>query len=132
MSSFCTSHQRLVLGFTNFTYYLYSCGVRIQLLQTPDGGDFTEEEACIMAGSEYENCAPCNPNTCNDLPPPTVTCGCETCTDEVLDRDAGGLTCRTRIDFLQGPDGGNTPELDACRSVANQFPETCGPCSPCR
>lgn len=111
----------------------HSCGARIMLSQTPGGGGLTEEEACIAAGSSFPNCEPCNPETCNDSSlPPTTTCGCEACTDEILDRDADGLTCRTRINFLQEPDGGGLSELDACRLVASDFTDVCGSCAPCR
>ena len=115
--------------------YINSCGARIALSQTPDGGGLTEEEACIATATDFDNCAPCNPNgpDCNVTPPPpTVPCGCEACTEEILDRDADGLSCRTRINFLQEADGGGLSELDACRLVASDFPDICGPCSPCR
>ena len=92
----------------------------------------TEEEACIQAAELSSNCAPCNPNTCNPIEPPAVQCGCDACTAEILDRDAGGVTCRTLIIFYQGPEGGSLPELDACSFVAGEYPDSCGPCSPCR
>ena len=47
----------------------YSCGARIQWLQTSNGGSMSEREACVrVAGVEFPNgpCGPyCDPNVCN-------------------------------------------------------------------
>lgn len=59
-----------------------------------------------------------------------VDCGIpQQCTDNVLDRDAKGSTCRTRISWLMSAMGYS--EQHACRKVAGgEFPSTCGPCNP--
>jgi len=59
-----------------------------------------------------------------------VDCGVpEKCTDEILDRDAKGSTCRTRISWLMTAMGYS--EAHACHKVAGgEFPTTCGPCDP--
>jgi len=59
-----------------------------------------------------------------------VDCGVpDQCTDDVLDRDAKGSTCRTRISWLVSAMGYS--EQHACHKVAGgEFPTTCGPCDP--
>lgn len=52
----------------------------------------------------------------------------ESCTDEVLDRDAKGSTCRERIIWLVTAMG--LTEHHACYRVSNEFPSTCGSCNP--
>ena len=52
----------------------------------------------------------------------------ETCTDEVLESDAKGSTCRTRITWLMTAMG--YTEARACNKVSNEFPSTCGACNP--
>lgn len=59
-----------------------------------------------------------------------VDCGVpERCTDEVLDQNAKGSTCRTRISWLMTAMGYS--ERHACHKVAGgEFPITCGLCDP--
>lgn len=56
----------------------------------------------------------------------------DTCTDEVLDRQAGNFsefTCRSRITWLITSMG--QAEWDACWRVSGlEFPDECGPCNP--
>jgi endo-1,3(4)-beta-glucanase len=59
-----------------------------------------------------------------------VDCGLpDQCTDEVLDRDAKGSSCRTRMTWLMIAMGYS--EQHACHRVAGgEFPTTCGACDP--
>jgi len=51
------------------------------------------------------------------------------CTDEVLDMDAEGYSCRDRIQYLM--DVVDYPEFDACRQIAvDEYPTQCGFCQP--
>jgi hypothetical protein len=53
----------------------------------------------------------------------------EECTDEVLDSQAGGYTCRERITYLI--DSMGKSQWEACADVGGlEFPQTCGPCNP--
>jgi hypothetical protein len=59
------------------------------------------------------------------------TCGCDRCTDDVLNTLAGSFTCAERMDFLRSPAGGSLPELAACQVITDQYPRVCGPsCNP--
>ncbi|VEU41435.1 unnamed protein product [Pseudo-nitzschia multistriata] len=52
-----------------------------------------------------------------------------TCTEEILDREAGEYTCRVRIAWLIHDKG--HPQWEACWRVAGlEFPDVCGPCDP--
>jgi len=74
------------------------------------------------------------PTSSPTIPKPTPPCGCNDCTQQVLDTLSGIVpnkyTCGARIDYLQQHDG--LTELDACRRVAHtEFPCICGPmCDP--
>lgn len=59
-----------------------------------------------------------------------IDCGIpDMCTEEVLNRNAKGSTCRTRIAWLMSAMG--YTEQHACHKVAGgEFPNTCGPCDP--
>jgi hypothetical protein len=57
-------------------------------------------------------CGACNPNTCQKSQspqsqrPPTTTvynrkCGCDTCTNDILQRDADGYTCEARMNWVK-------------------------------
>jgi len=65
-----------------------------------------------------------------EIAPVVVDCGCsEICTDAILDRDAGGFTCRARIEYLMITHS----QKSACRQVAGtEFPDACGVCDPLR
>lgn len=53
----------------------------------------------------------------------------ETCTDQVLDRQAGGFTCRERIEWMIHSEG--LAQWEACYRVAGlEFPNICGACNP--
>lgn len=53
----------------------------------------------------------------------------DTCTDEVLDTDAGGHTCRARINYLIHDQAKS--QQQACARVAGlEFPDQCGGCNP--
>jgi hypothetical protein len=62
------------------------------------------------------------------------SCGCSTCTDDVLARMAGAYSCGDRINWLQTTQGGRKSELDACKQVSGEeFRGICGPmCDPDR
>ena len=67
------------------------------------------------------------------LPNPTEYCACDTCTEDVWNRNANGHTCRVRIEWLQSSAavavGGPFPEAEACRKIGQEeFPDICGPC----
>ena len=56
-------------------------------------------------------------------------CGCDACTEEVLERNANGFTCKERIQWLMTNKG--LSELGACKQVAgNEYPSICGICDP--
>lgn len=57
------------------------------------------------------------------------TCGCGSCTQEVLDRVANGHSCGSRIDWVIANRGFS--EFDACALVGgDEFPSICGGCDP--
>lgn len=87
------------------------------------GTGVSELEACRrVAGVEFSetDCGPCNP---------PLDCGVpETCTDEVLNANADGFSCRDRILFVIGT---GLSEKEACRQIAGvEFPQACGNCNP--
>jgi len=97
----------------------FSCRDRIAFRVTRYGE--TEREACNrVAGNEFPaQCGRCTEIDC-DMP--------ETCTNQVLDSDASGFSCRSRIRFLM--DSGLS-ELEACDRVAGvEFSNECGLCNP--
>ena len=50
--------------------------------------------------------------------------GCQDCTADILNNDANGETCQTRINALIA---GGTAEREACARVAQSYPLACGP-----
>ena len=59
------------------------------------------------------------------------SCGCRSCTQDVLNRMAGEYSCKDRINWLQFVQGYS--EDRACEKVAgDEFPGICGPCNPKR
>ena len=122
----------------------YSCGARIEWLMNTQS--LSELNACRQVSDEFPSiCGPsCHPDQCDitrspsEVPSnsPTIEipspCGCKACTDQILDTDAGGYSCRARIEWLQNVSG--YTERDACIKVANEeFPGVCGPsCDPLR
>lgn len=67
-------------------------------------------------------------------PPVANYCGCQTCTDQVWNRDADGYSCGDRMEWLQSPSavavGGPFTEEEACRKISQEeYPEVCGLCS---
>jgi hypothetical protein len=149
----------------------YSCGDRINWLQSPGGGSKTEEDACIQIGRDEfsSQCSKCDPTTCNSgefespsltptykptvpstasptykptkvptsqptmLPSsvPPAPCGCDMCTEEVLNTMAGSYSCGDRINWLQSPGGGSKTEEDACIQIGrDEFSSQCGSCDP--
>jgi len=134
----------------------YPCGSRIDWVVNNEG--LSEYDACALVGGEEfpSICGPCDPNTCSDdtsrpteppinpttapveptapIEPETVTptpdpkCGCESCTEEVLDRIANGFRCGGRIDWLIN---NGATENDACSQVGGEeYPSICGLCDP--
>ena len=110
--------------------------------------DLSESMACAqVAGREYpDECGLCFPNGIVQDNSPTegsntpadepvmngdLTClQPDHCTNAVLERMAGGFSCRDRIEYLMG--GGDSEEL-ACQQVAGvEFPDVCGDCIPTR
>lgn len=69
-----------------------------------------------------------------DVPPPQESeddgmCGCVSCTQDVLDRDANGYACGARIDWVIA--NTDLDEAGACALVAgDEFPSICGGCDP--
>jgi hypothetical protein len=112
----------------------YSCGARITwLLENESTTHPTEEDACrLVAGSQYpEICGnKCNPDTCIPSPSPT-RCGCPHCNEDALGVLADGYSCEARIDFVMRDTATFPTEVDACRKIAVEFPNECGPvCNP--
>jgi hypothetical protein len=132
----------------------YSCRSRIEWLMNVE--DLPETTACAkIAGEEYQaECGLCFPSgaiynkdvegndaemggnstqvnaSATDSPiNQTLMCSqAATCTDEVLDTLAAGLTCRARIEYLI--EGGQSEQI-ACHQVAAvEFVDECGPCRP--
>ena len=120
----------------------------------------TEEEACVKIGRDEFGgiCGICDPTRCNNngspstssptrkptesptpqpTPAPTLSvpssCGCNQCTDEVLNTMAGDHTCGARISWLQSPGGGSMTEEEACVKIGrDEFGGICGMCDPHR
>ena len=96
------------------------CRDRIRFLM---GTGLSELDACNrVAGVEFSNeCGLCNPPLDCNRP--------DTCTQDVLDTDAGGATCEDRMNFLINTQG--LSEVDACHQIASvEFPAECGACNP--
>jgi hypothetical protein len=112
----------------------YSCGARITWLLENEFTNYpADEDACrLVAGSQFPDIcgAKCNPDTCNPSPGPT-RCGCPRCNEDALGVLADRFSCETRIDYLMGDTASFPTEADACRQVAFEFPNACGPvCNP--
>jgi len=48
----------------------YSCQSRIEWLQTPEGGSYSEVDSCIKVGGEFpaiDQCGPCAPTSCDQI-----------------------------------------------------------------
>jgi hypothetical protein len=76
-----------------------------------------------------------NPSTTIDTEPtpfdaPPVHCGCPSvCTEDILNLDADGASCKNRIQWLMTNRG--FTELQACKQVGGEeFPLICGRCNP--
>lgn len=119
----------------------FTCGSRIFYLLAAQPVLYpTEELACQqISGIEFPQvCGACNPTTCNEYSIPsdsaisTDQCGCKSCTDDILERNADGYTCQDRINWVRAFDQTVMgSEFFACRVVAQQFPSICGPeCNP--
>jgi hypothetical protein len=105
----------------------FSCGERIMDWQVSSG--YSELEACARVAKEYPlTCGPdCIPDKCDNQAP--AVCGCQSCTAEIWDRSAGAFTCGGRILDLQLSTG--FAEEEACATVSQIYPFTCGPeCNP--
>ena len=134
------------------------------LMSSEGGSNSESYSCLRVAETEFLHiCGPCNPNTCNmqttfpptkvptkaptmlpttPAPMPTAPvapqgpspCGCNTCTQDILDGyvcDSDGcFSCGSRIDWLQSSDGGSNSEYNSCLRVGNEFPGVCGRCSP--
>lgn len=72
------------------------------------------------------------PVAADDLTDDPVPCGCRDCISAVLERNANGFSCGARINYLMSEEGGNIPEVEACRVIAgDDYPTICGPaCNP--
>ena len=97
-----------------------TCGARIASLIS---GGMSEESACKqIAGIEF-------PAECGSCIAQVLDCGLETCTNDALEANAGGSSCRDRISFLVAAFG--LTEIDACNRIGGQeFPVECGACNP--
>lgn len=109
----------------------------------PDGAQCTQEQPTstlpTSMPTSFETSSPTVAATAPTGSPitpitPAAPCGCFACDDGVLDNIARGFSCLQRIEYLQSAAGGLFPELEACRIVADQFPDNvCGPaCHPTR
>lgn len=94
----------------------------------------SEEDACYkIAHDEFpDDCGKCDARHCNmAIPEYHFHCGCTACTDSVWFRDAEGITCGKRIDWLQTFDGGEMSLMKACKKIAEkEYPKICGACNP--
>lgn len=69
-----------------------------------------------------------------NVPPPqesddNVMCGCASCTQDVLNRDANGYACGARIEWVIA--NTDLDEANACALVGgDEFPTICGDCDP--
>lgn len=112
----------------------YTCGDRITYMLTTQSILYpNEESACRrIAGLEYSDiCGACDPRTCDNKSSYTA-CGCQSCTKDILQRNAGEYTCLQRITWIQLNDVEvNGSEEEACKKVSNEYPTICGPeCNP--
>ena len=104
---------------------------------------YSELDACSqVAGVEYPDiCGPCNPGSTVEDPTPVDVSeppsqdrltDChkpDTCTNDILNKVAGGATCKDRMTWLMQVQ--KYSELDACSQVAGvEYPDICGPCKP--
>ena len=110
----------------------HSCGDRISYLQQSMG--FSERDACAkVGGADFPGvCGICDPNSCNQKPPPSPPgkCGCPECED-AWNVSAGGPSCGARIEWLQAYM--SFDERGACSRVGSEeFPNECGKCDPSR
>lgn len=77
-----------------------------------------------------------NPSTTTDSAPVpdsdavSMDCGCpKTCTEDALNQNADGFTCKARIQWLIHNHG--STELQACKGVGDgEFASVCGACNP--
>mmetsp|Transcript_49092 Transcript_49092/g.90933 ORF Transcript_49092/g.90933 Transcript_49092/m.90933 type:complete len:579 (-) Transcript_49092:225-1961(-) len=111
----------------------YKCGARIEYLVSTGMG---RSDACsLVAGVEFPaECGGCDPQSCPKEPAPgPSTCGCESCTADVLGTIAcdqnGCFSCGNRLDWLMN--NMQLSEYDACvRLARDEFPGPDGPCGP--
>lgn len=104
----------------------------------------SEEQACdLVCGVEYPDvCGECDCDSGGgggpspSPPPPSPPsgggkCGCSSCTDSILSRDASGHSVGARIDWVDANMG--MSEREACSLVCrDEFPGICGECDPSR
>jgi len=84
-------------------------------------------QKCGGVGATCTQGAPIQPPVA--APESTPKCGCASCTQQVLDRDADGYSCGSRIDWVI--DNIDSSETDACALVGGEeFPSICGGCDP--
>jgi beta-glucanase (GH16 family) len=104
----------------------YTCGSRIEWVISEGR---PEDEACRLVASEQSACASCMPNLSDfDRNDYSFDCGVpDTCTNSVLNTDASGYTCGSRIQWVMENQGKS--EADACSLVANEQ-SNCKPCGP--
>ena len=117
----------------NHDAYGFTCGERIDYLQTPKGGNLNEAAACEIVSNQYPTqCGfhQCNPLTCDGRS--TSFCGCPECQkDDWYTLVDASFTCGQLIRFLQTHEGVNMTEADACVAISMEFPLECGPkCDP--
>ena len=99
----------------------YTCGSRIQWVMSQGK---SENDACQLVANEQSACASCMPN----LSEYSIDCGVpDMCTSGVLNTDANGYKCGSRIQWLMENQGKS--ETDACSLVANEQSK-CKPCDP--
>jgi len=105
----------------------FTCGSRMAYLRNKGNSD---RQACIqIADNEFPaECGACNPIQCNPDDEEDYSCGCVSCTQNILDTSAGEFTCGNRMAYLR--DKGYS-DREACTQISdNEFPAECGACNP--
>jgi hypothetical protein len=88
----------------------FTCAARIQFLQSLNGGNYTDEAACIQVADEFDACAAaiCDPRKCDDIEDPFLADN----STESMDADGTNSTEDSGIDNpsvedLANQDGGS-------------------------
>lgn len=102
----------------------YTCGQRIEWLESADGGGRTAAVARNEIAESFQaNCGHCY----TEIPESEqVTVGCDKADEaSAWHYMAGGYTCGARIEYLMSAEGGSKTLEDAKNSVASEFDAEC-------